>query len=338
MADSNLDNGVERFGSPVLSSLPEIRCLVESCVDATGAIERAARFCRGVHALTPNACVALVLHDRGDTFLHAVVHAARSASERDAFGQSALQSFVELTGMKVRPEDVAAVMESYRSDARPADLASVVQVPLIVAGRIRGLLYGAAAPGGEAPIEAAWYLAAECFGPALLALERLDEAVLVEPLTQVGNRRRLDQELERHLGLLRRYRTAFSLIVLDVDRFKQINDSHGHPTGDRVLQVIAQTLASQIRAADILCRHGGDEFSILLPHTREAGTHTLCRRLQDAVRHVPIGPSVQDLRISISTGSVTMQAAKEGTTPLQVMAEADRALYAAKAAGSTASP
>ena len=335
MADSNLRNDVEGLASPAFNSLPEIRCLVESCIDATGAAERAARFCRGVHALTPDACVALVLHDQGDTFVHAVIHAARPAAECDAFGRSALQSFIELTGMKVRPGDAAVILESRPSEAQPGDLASVVQVPLIVAGRIRGLLFGSAGPGEEPRIEATWYLASECFGPALLALERLDAAVLVEPLTRIGNRRRLDQELDRHLGLLQRYGTTFSLVLLDVDRFKQINDNHGHPMGDRVLQDIARTLASQIRTGDILCRHGGDEFSILLPHTDEIGTNILSRRLQNAAENASFGPSGRDLRVSISTGSVTVQEADERCTSSQVFAEADRALYAAKAARRT---
>ncbi len=86
-----------------------------------------------------------------------------------------------------------------------------------------------------------------------------------DPLTGLLNRRRFEQELDRHVAHAQRYGTEGAVIVLDVDRFKQVNDAYGHSTGDRVITSVARVLRRRLRTTDTLARLGGDEFAVLLP-------------------------------------------------------------------------
>jgi diguanylate cyclase (GGDEF)-like protein len=118
--------------------------------------------------------------------------------------------------------------------------------------------------------------------------ERFRRMAESDPLTGVGNYRmlsdRLPSELERH----RRYGHALSLIVVDLNEFKRVNDDHGHQRGDRVLQDVAGSLIASVRASDLLVRHGGDEFCVVAPETTRASAEELAERLREGIRMVTV--------------------------------------------------
>ena len=158
----------------------------------------------------------------------------------------------------------------------------------------------------------------------------LEQLANIDPLTGVSNRRHFltiaDAEAER----TRRYAVPLSIIAIDVDHFKDINDGFGHEAGDQALKDIVQRLSQGLRANDTLGRLGGEEFSILLPHTGEAKAYELAQRLCTAVASHPFNVSGTNTQVTSSFG-IAENARDESVSSL--LQRADRALYEAKRLG-----
>lgn len=152
-----------------------------------------------------------------------------------------------------------------------------------------------------------------------------------DPLTDLFNRRRFQEELERHLVDCARYGTRGALLFLDLDQFKYINDSLGHQAGDRMLKSLAALLRSMLRESDAIARLGGDEFAILLPHADGRQAETVAHKLLDALRHhVEI---IGGRAVGI-TGSMGIALFPEhGQSAEELLAYADMAMYKVKEIG-----
>jgi diguanylate cyclase (GGDEF)-like protein len=123
-----------------------------------------------------------------------------------------------------------------------------------------------------------------------LAAELAEQAVR-DPLTGLYNRRFFDEALSQHIETARRYGRDLSLILFDLDHLKRINDTHGHPAGDRVLKTFAQRLIQTARKADLVCRIGGDEFAVLLPETSVSAARKFSHRFFQALEAAGIQAS-----------------------------------------------
>jgi diguanylate cyclase len=146
--------------------------------------------------------------------------------------------------------------------------------------------------------------------------------VRTDPLTGVSNRRALDETLESMFAMMHRYEHPFSVVLLDIDNFKQINDEQGHLYGDRMLKAISRLLDDNVRDTDMVARYGGEEFVIVMPQTTLDGATIFCERLRSRVE--------QQLPLTVSGG---ISVAADGDNPQTLLARADAALYSAKAAG-----
>ena len=156
------------------------------------------------------------------------------------------------------------------------------------------------------------------------------EASTRDPLTGAATRALLEDTLEREASLVRRHGGALALLMIDVDRFKEINDRFGHPAGDRCLAAIAECIARRIRSSDVLFRYGGEEFCVLLPRTGEGGARRLAERVRSAVDALRIPAGEGTIRPTVSLG---VAAALPGDDAAELMAKADAALYRAKRSG-----
>lgn len=161
---------------------------------------------------------------------------------------------------------------------------------------------------------------------------RLAEMTLEDGLTGVANRRSFDQRLAHEWGRAHRSQTPLSLLLVDIDHFKRLNDTYGHVVGDECLIQVARLLRGVLhRPADLLARYGGEEFVALLPDTDEIGAQNLAFQMQAALRNsVPV--SGIDCQVTVSIGTTTWLNHKH-VTAQQFVDTADRALYAAKQNG-----
>ncbi len=153
-----------------------------------------------------------------------------------------------------------------------------------------------------------------------------------DPLTSLPNRRRFDTELGRHVARLQRYGPQGSVLLVDLDRFKTINDTLGHAAGDEFIVRAARLLRSETRESDVVARIGGDEFAILLPKGGPAEAAETANRLVEAVHEASRHLGEDEPVMTFSIGAASF--AQEGTSdPDAIVAAADRAMYAAKDAG-----
>jgi diguanylate cyclase (GGDEF)-like protein len=166
---------------------------------------------------------------------------------------------------------------------------------------------------------------------------RLVEEALRDGMTRVFNHRYFMDRLQSELGFAERHGAPISLVLFDLDRFKMLNDTYGHPTGDRVLCEVAQVCARAVRHEDVLARYGGEEFIVLLRSIPIDGALRLAERLRAAIEGAALGQSLSPpYPVTISVGVATFGAADYkpvGTARERLVATADAALYRAKHAG-----
>jgi diguanylate cyclase (GGDEF)-like protein len=164
------------------------------------------------------------------------------------------------------------------------------------------------------------------------ANDTLASLARTDALTGLPNRRALEDELGRCAARARREKTWLSLVALDVDHFKKFNDTHGHAAGDAVLATMGRVLTEQCRKGDMPARHGGEEFSVVLPSTNAVGAHVVAERIRRALEASETLFEGKKLKFTSSIGVASAHG--EGVEPIAALAaRADEALYAAKHAG-----
>jgi len=162
--------------------------------------------------------------------------------------------------------------------------------------------------------------------------DQLKEMAIRDELTGLHNRRYFDQAMESEVARANRYERDLCCLMIDVDHFKRVNDTHGHDVGDAVLATIAQLLKRDMRATDVVARYGGEEFVVLLPETELSGAAICAERLLDTVRTHTF-EEVEDLgQITVSVGAASLDLEGDETGE-KLVDHADAALYAAKHAG-----
>jgi diguanylate cyclase (GGDEF)-like protein len=171
-------------------------------------------------------------------------------------------------------------------------------------------------------------------GPILRVLgdfRRVASQAATDSLTGLANRRTLDEELALEWRRAHRVGDSLAFVLLDLDDFKKVNDSHGHPAGDAVLRSVGEILGAGVRHVDLAGRYGGEEFALILPETDLAGALKLAERIRARLETTAVElPSGETLHTTASFGVAVND---ELTTAEQLVAAADEALYAAKAAG-----
>ena len=162
------------------------------------------------------------------------------------------------------------------------------------------------------------------------ALEHISHLAQHDELTGLANRRHMLECMEAER--LRSHRTGHPLLLalLDLDHFKNVNDTHGHAAGDQVLQAFVGSVQAMVRGTDVLARWGGEEFVLMLPETDAAGAEELLEHLRHAVQALEVPVDGQTLRITVSIG---LAAGRPGETVAQTLDRADQAVYQAKAWG-----
>jgi diguanylate cyclase (GGDEF)-like protein len=302
-----LERSVQRIGEAFASGLDR-RALLEIVAETA------------VTACDAQAA-AVVLTDRGRLEV--------GAGERDAgpLG-SALRTAVEQTLESGESADVRidgavalAVPLSARDEGRPMNAAMAIA--------------RSAEPFSAAELEMLRYLG----GQVAVSVENIDlhdlvsEQAVRDELTGLANSRRFRELAEKETERAERFGHQLSLVVLDIDDFKQVNDSHGHLQGDEVLRVVGRILREESRGIDEPARYGGEEFVVALPETGREGALELAERVRTRLERTPVGgiDGADDISVTASLGVATLPDAATDTREL--IAVADAALYEAKRAG-----
>jgi diguanylate cyclase (GGDEF)-like protein len=158
--------------------------------------------------------------------------------------------------------------------------------------------------------------------------QQMQQQALTDGLTGCFNRRFFEIQLERDLHLATRMRQPVSLILLDIDHFKRVNDSHGHDAGDAALRLLAGALREEVRGVDTAARYGGEEFAIILPQAGPEGALVVAERLRSRIEKTVV-PGVGCITASIGVATFPLDASSREL----LVTTADRALYQAKRTG-----
>jgi diguanylate cyclase (GGDEF)-like protein len=165
-----------------------------------------------------------------------------------------------------------------------------------------------------------------------LLFHRVQEMAITDSLTGLYNHRHFHELLDMEAKRARRYKHCLSLVMSDIDHFKSVNDTFGHPVGDTVLKSVAEILTKAARETDQVARYGGEEFALILPETSDSEAAVIAERIRRAVEDKEIVAHSTSIRFTISLGVTTTQAGQEGVVQ-DLVQRADEALYEAKRLG-----
>ena len=153
----------------------------------------------------------------------------------------------------------------------------------------------------------------------------------MDGLTQIYNRRYFDEQLDREISRSRRYERTLSLVMFDLDHFKDVNDTYGHLAGDSVLKQLASTVRTRIRREDVFARYGGEEFALLLPEINLAGARQLAEKVRKLVERQRFEFDKQVIPVTLSMGVAALE--PHHREPAEMVRTADEHLFAAKSQG-----
>lgn len=258
------------------------------------------------------------------------------------------KKILEMT-VPLAPEEEAELLKSnlFPATAKTADparkrllsyleteleLKSAEMIPLEIRDHLTGLLVYEKTPSAQQEILVIFSRQAALTIENARLFTKVEEMALRDTLTGLYNRRYFQQILDYELNRAKRYRQPLSIIFIDLDHFKEVNDTFGHSMGDQFLKQISQKLSSLFRTTDLLARYAGDEFVAILPATPQDGAMILAHRIQEVLSHYEVMARGRTLQVSVSIGVDTYENA-EGIGSVTLIDRADKAMYEAKTQG-----
>jgi two-component system cell cycle response regulator len=256
----------------------------------------------------------------------------REFAENGGLVASAVRLAAPLPGKELRPDEAVVFDEG----TRVKGLSSLKVLPLKAGDAVLGtLVLGARAPRayrGDAvrQLEVVAMQAAQSIQRARL-FEATERLATTDGLTGLVNHRTFQQRLDEHLAAAQRYGKKVSLLLTDIDHFKSVNDTYGHPVGDVVLKGVAGLLQREARTTDVAARYGGEEFALIMPETDLAGAVRTAERIRERVGEAVFRSDQGELKVTLSVGVATFP--QDGRAKAQLVERADAGLYHAKRHG-----
>ncbi|MBS3935025.1 MAG: diguanylate cyclase [Sulfuritalea sp.] len=314
----------------------------------SGSIESLHRVAEGTRQADPAIMAVSVLDRHGRTIVHSGVAPRRALPPSDSVqihkGEEAMTLQMPIVKAALLLKDERDVWHAGRGDLRPPAASGHVRVEISraeLSTRKREMIQVTLAIMLGGMLLTGW-LALRMAGKVLPSLDKTQRELRrqkeyaellarTDALTGLANRRAFDEAAEQEVQRALRYNTPLALVLADIDRFKGINDRHGHDVGDRFLQHFAQILSHSVRTIDLVGRWGGEEFAVLMPGTDLEEAARAAERMRQAVRlaEPPLGEP--DCGYTVSFGVAAFRT--ETPTMASLLGRADAALYRAKADG-----
>ncbi len=306
-----------------LSTLREIGLAINATLELDDTLRQIAEVVQGA---TDVGRLTLYLPDPGGHTAYPVVAKyGRDLITKDRLEEERVTLHGSLLGESMRTRLVIF-------DASPIE--SAAYVPLIAKNTAVGVMVLEDLREGESFSEEERDLFQSIGSQIAVAIHnaQLYAMAVTDGLTGLYVRRYFDLRMQEEFDQGRRYQRSFSLLLFDIDHFKKFNDTHGHQTGDAVLQQFARLLQENTRKADICCRYGGEEMAVILPETRLEEALVLANKLCLRIRNKTfVSPDDHALRVTTSIG--VAEFSEDHTAPEDMVHDADEALYAAKENG-----
>ena len=320
----------------IQNQLSMLRTLGEMAITSENLVEALRGLGAGLGRLLPCSVVGILDLDRDDSVL--ILNCQEPVSDQyiERMKADMFRHYESLSGRTISETVLRVQLEGEaRSPRGPVAPASVFAVPIIIGGELRGLLNLTSSKANALlPTDIAFlYHAANQLSTVLVALNRARELATRDSLTGVFNRRHIEEQLGQAWRMAERYNYKLGVAIIDVDYFKQTNDTFGHIAGDQILREFARLLQRVARASDIIGRYGGDEFIVVLSKVEGNAAAAFGERLMRAVRQHVFCETTLRLHPSCSVGIATTQGSDAARDPQRLLQQADYALYAAKRAG-----
>lgn len=318
------------------SQLAILRQLTNSALSLQSLSQALKDLALGLERLLPCSIIGVLV--REDAHWLMLLHSNRPmpGSSLDKVRNEILSRYQALAGGSIPENNLRVEHEGAATESgSPDQVKHLISVPVIADHELAGVLcLGASGPTEVSGSDITFlYHAANQLATVLQALNHMRQQALLDPLTECYNRRYLGPELDRAWKRSRRDRAPLSLMVVDIDHFKEINDSLGHGRGDGVLVSFTRRLRTVIRDTDLIVRLGGDEFLLLLPGTRRLEAEELAQRLVQHFRTTSLEVDGQEQNLTISVGIAVCDDASVIASHHELLECADRALYNAKENG-----
>ena len=266
-----------------------------------------------------------------------VVHGKRIQRPARALGSGLTEYVLQHRVPLFLPRDVAGMARELGVEPQGQQAHCYIAVPMLAGDKILGVIslqdYEREAVYDQGHVDILNTIAAQ----AAIALENArlfaetEQLSRTDALTGIANRRQLFEVGAHEMNRARRFGHPFSVLMFDIDHFKQVNDAYGHAVGDQVLQAIARCCVQQSRESDLVARYGGEEFAVLLLETNLEGARISAERLRAQIARTAVPTERGPLSLTISCGVAVAQVESDGFATLLV--RADSALYAAKQGG-----
>lgn len=282
--------------------------------------------------------VGTVSDEGNRLYLNGWAREGQAVRKSRAIAQSGIVGQVLRTGRVVRINDLGqgTLPENSNHRTMAADMNSVLCVPMKAGDRIVGVINAERrlSSGFGGADEKLFVTLANQLAAALESARLFNEAhrlAIIDPLTDTYNRRHFFDITKREMERSKRHDRELSLLMIDVDHFKRINDRFGHPVGDEALCTLAFLSRKMLRDSDILGRLGGEEFAVLLPETDQEAAHLAADRLRETIAQASVSSPIGPVTLTVSIGVATLDQRCKDVSML--FSRADQALYAAKIAG-----
>ncbi len=320
----------QRVGE-IRNQLKILRQLSETAMGGDNLTDALKKLNTGLGRIMPGSAVGVLGHEDGRHMLMISLYEPVAQPFIDALQRDMVARYHALSKRK-KPVNIAAVEVTGKEleEGGASTIASSFSIPIIIGGELWGLLTTASTEKvfySESEI-CFLYHAANQLSTVLAALNRIWNLAIRDPLTGVYNRRKFEALLEYHATEAKKNNQTFAVLVIDLDEFKQINDTYGHPVGDRILCEFAHLLQRAGRDSDIVGRMGGDEFAVLLPEAGEKEASIVAKRIAQAMNKHVFCRDDHDLTAHASVGAGVFN--ESINTHEALMNAADQAMYKAK--------